>query len=131
MVGGLGHTGGRPAQISGQQAGLATALMQALQHHPGGIAVILESLERNGPADQVRSWAAGRQTTATPEQVQQGLHGTGLIEDTAARAGVTHEVAAAAFAAMLPALIRHLAPADYVPQPSTEVPGDQFFSRML
>lgn len=105
--------------------------MQALQHHTGGISSVLESLHRNGFSSQLSSWASGRQTTATPEQVRQGLDGTGLIEDTAVRAGVTQEVAAAAVAAILPALVRHLAPADYVPQPSPGVPGDQFLSRLL
>lgn len=123
IMGETNRISSHPAQLLPQQGGLAAALMQSLQTYPQGIAGVLQNLDRKGMSEPVQTWASGRHSTATPDQVRQGLEGTGLIEETAARAGVTCEVAAAAIAAMLPALIRQLAPAG--------VPGDQFFSRML
>ncbi len=109
-----------------RQKSLAVALMQALQGYSGGVPGVLDSLRRNGLADLITIWATGRQNTATPQQVHQGLHGIGLIEGTAERAGVSHDAAAAAIASLLPALIRHFAPGGHAPQP---VRGDQLFIR--
>jgi uncharacterized protein YidB (DUF937 family) len=115
-----------------QQTGIAAALMQALQQHPGGIGGLLQNFRQNGMSEHVNQWASGQQTTATPQEVQQGLNGTGLVENTAQKAGVSHEVAAAAIAALLPALIRHFAPGGQ-PAPQTQLGGlaQQFLSRML
>lgn len=115
-----------------QQTGIAGALMQALQQHPGGIGSLLQNFQQNGMSEHVNQWASGEQTTATPQQVQQGLNGTGLVEDTAQKAGVSHEVAAGAIAALLPALIRHFAPGGQ-PASQTQLGGlaEQFLSRML
>ena len=126
VAGELGNT------QQGQQTGISAALMQALQQHPGGIGGLLQSFRQNGMSEHVDQWATGQQTTATPQQVQQGLNGTGLIEGTAQRAGVSHEVAAAAIAALLPALIHHFAPGGQ-PAPQTQLGGlaQQFLSRML
>lgn len=115
-----------------QQTGIAAALMQALQQHPGGIGGLLQNFRQNGMGEHVNQWGSGQQTTATPEQVQQGLNGTGLIENTARQAGVSHEVASAAIAALLPALIHHFAPGGQ-PAPQGQLGGlaQQFLSRML
>ena len=115
-----------------QHTGVAAALMQALQQHPGGIGGLLGSLRQNGMSEAVDGWASGQQTTATPQQVQQGLNGTSVIENTAQRAGISHEVATAAIAAILPALIRHFAPGGQ-PASETQLGGlaQQFLSRIL
>lgn len=129
----IGAVAGEFGQSQPQgQTGIAAALMQALQQHPGGIGGLLQSFRQNGMSGQMNSWASGEQTTASPQEVQQGLNGTGLVENTAQRAGVSHEVAAAAIAALLPALIRHFAPGGQ-PAPQTELGGlaQQFLSRVL
>ena len=61
-------------------------------------------------AEHVNNWGAGQAATATPEQVQQGLSGTGLIEKTAAKAGVSPQVVEMALATVLPMVIQHFAP---------------------
>lgn len=129
----IGSVAGQLGQTQqGQHAGVAAALMQVLQQHPGGIAGLLGSLRQNGLSEHVDKWAAGQETTATPEQVQQGLNGTGVVEKTAEKAGVSHEIAAAAIAALLPALIRHFAPGGQ-PAPQGQIGGlaEQFLSRVL
>jgi uncharacterized protein YidB (DUF937 family) len=94
----------------GDQAKVAGGFIQALTAHPEGIQGVLESLKANGMADHVGSWAAGQDATATPEQIQQGLGSTGLIEKTADHAGVSPSVVTSALAVVLPMLIQHFAP---------------------
>lgn len=119
-------------QGEAQHAGIATSLMQALQQHPAGVGGLLQSFRQNGLSEHVDNWASGQETTATPQQVQQGLQGTGILENTAQRAGVSHELASAAIAALLPALIRHFAPGGQAaPQGQLGGLAEQFLSRIL
>ncbi len=130
ITGGLGGNAGQAGQT--QQAGIAGALMQALQQHPGGVGGMLESMRQNGMSQHVDNWASGQQAQASPEQVQQGLGGTGIVENTAQRAGVSHEVAAAAIGMLLPAVIRHFAPGGQAAsQGQMGGLAEQFLSRML
>ena len=91
----------------GTQSKVATGLMQSLDEHPGGLAGVLDSFKRNGMEDHVQGWATGQQPSATPEQVQQGLGGTGLVERVAEKAGVSPQVAQVAMATVLPLVIAH------------------------
>jgi uncharacterized protein YidB (DUF937 family) len=68
------------------------------------------AFKNNGMAEHVNSWGAGQAATATPEQVRQGLGGTGLVEKTAEKAGVSPQVVQVALATMLPMIIHHFAP---------------------
>jgi uncharacterized protein YidB (DUF937 family) len=71
------------------QAKVAGGFIEALTQHPEGIQGILDAFKNNGMAEHVNSWGAGQAATATPEQVQQGLSSTGLIEKTAEKTGVS------------------------------------------
>jgi uncharacterized protein YidB (DUF937 family) len=97
---------------SGQQSEntntkVAGGLMQALDEHPGGLAGVMDQFRQNGMGDHVQSWASGQGQTATPAQVQQGLGGTGLIDNVAAKAGVSPEMAKMAMAVVLPMVMSH------------------------
>lgn len=94
-------------QGGGQDSRIAGGLMQALDEHPGGLSAVLDHFRNNGLGDQVQDWASGQQSTATPEQIQQGLGNTGFIDQVAAKAGISPEVAKIAMATVLPALISH------------------------
>jgi uncharacterized protein YidB (DUF937 family) len=92
---------------SNNNSKVAGGLMQALDEHPGGLAGVLDSLRQNGMQQHVQSWATGQQQTATPQQIHQGLGGTGLIDRVAAKVGVSPEVAETALASVLPMVIAH------------------------
>jgi uncharacterized protein YidB (DUF937 family) len=102
-------TGQSGAAAQGDQAKVAGGFIEALSSHPGGIAGVLESLKVNGLTDHVGAWATGQAQTATPEQIQQGLGPTGLIQTTAEKAGVSPSVVTSALAIILPMLIHHFA----------------------
>jgi uncharacterized protein YidB (DUF937 family) len=98
------------AAAQGDQAKIAGGFIEALSAHPEGITGILQTLKSNGLGDHVGAWAAGQAQTATPEQIQQGLGSTGLIEKTAEKAGVSSSVVTSALAIILPMVIQHFAP---------------------
>jgi uncharacterized protein YidB (DUF937 family) len=102
-----GQTG---AAAGTDQAKVAGGFIEALTQHPEGIQSVLDAFKNNGMAEHVNSWSAGQAATATPEQVQQGLGGTGLIEKTAEKAGVSPQVVQMALATILPMVIQHFAP---------------------
>ncbi len=91
----------------GEHARVAGGLMKALDEHPGGLAGVMQQFRQNGMGNHVENWASGQQQTATSEQVQQGLGGTGLIENVAAKAGVSPQVAQMAMATLLPMVMAH------------------------
>jgi|GEM_PF-692376 len=102
---------GAVGQNSGtDEAKIAGGFIEALTQHPEGIQGVLEAFKNNGMASHVEAWGNGEAATATPEQVQQGLGGTGLIEKTAEHAGVSPEVVQMALSTILPMVIRHFAP---------------------
>ena len=113
---GMAQSGGTNAQVAG-------GLMQALDEHPGGLAGVLSSFEQNGMGQHVQNWATGAQTTATPDQVQQGLNGTGLIENVAAKAGISPEMAKAGLAIVLPMVISHFTQGGQQQAPSSGFGG--------
>ncbi|AEU34860.1 YidB family protein [Granulicella mallensis] len=100
------------------QAKVAGGLMQALQEHPEGVQAILNGFQNNGMAGHVEQWASGALQTATPEQVQTGLGGTGLIEATAEKAGVSPQMAQTILATVMPMVISHFAPNGQAPEQS-------------
>ncbi len=97
---------GQPAN-PGLNAGVAGGIMQALEQHPGGLSGVMESFRNNGMGDHVQNWSTGQQPTATPDQIQQGLGGSGFIENVAAKAGISPEVAKVAMATVLPLVMAH------------------------
>jgi uncharacterized protein YidB (DUF937 family) len=102
---------GEAAQSSGtDHAKVAGGFIEALTQHPDGIQGVMDAFKNSGMADHVGAWASGQNATATPDQVQKGLAGTGLIEATAAKAGVSPEVVQTALATILPMAIQHFAP---------------------
>ena len=112
-------------------AKIAGGFIQALTQHPGGIQGLLDSFKNNGMEQHVQNWGTGQNPTATPEQVQQGLAGTGLIEKTAEKAGVSPQVVQIALATVLPMVIQHFAPNGHAAEGSIGSMASQFLGRFL
>lgn len=124
-----GQAGNAP---EGDHPKVAGGFLKALTEHPGGMQGVLDSFRKNGLDQHVGAWSAGNMTPATPEQVEQGLGGTGLIERTAQHAGVSPQVAQMALATILPMMIQHFAPNGQIaPQSSMGSLAGQFLDRFL
>ena len=92
------------------QAKVATGLMQTIQEHPEGVQGLLSNLQAGGLGAHAEQWASGAVSSATPEQVQDGLGSNGMLEAVAAKAGVSPEVAQSALTTVLPMVLAHVAP---------------------
>jgi uncharacterized protein YidB (DUF937 family) len=124
-----GQTG---AAAGTDQAKVAGGFIEALTQHPEGIQGVLDAFKNNGMAEHVGAWGAGQAATATPEQVQQGLGGTGLIEKTAEKTGVSPQVVQMALAAVLPMVIQHFAPnGQAAPQSSMGSMAESLLSKFV
>lgn len=114
------------------QAKVAGGFIEALTQHPEGIQGLLSSFQSNGMAQHVQDWAAGKAATITPDQVSQGLSGTGLIEKTAAKAGVSTDAVQGALAAVLPMVIQHFAPnGQAAPTSSMASMGEELMGKLM
>lgn len=99
------QNGGAPVSEQGKVGG---AFLQTVSEHPGGLGAVMDMFRNRGMDQHVQQWQTGQTPQATPEQVQTGLGGTGLIEQTAQRAGVSPEVVKVALAAILPMIMAHM-----------------------
>ncbi len=103
--------------------GVADALSQVMQEHPGGMDGLLNQLKQNGLAEQVQSWVGpGTNQAVTPEQVQQGMGGS-MLEGIAQRAGISPAIASSVMAVVLPLVVSHLAGNSGQTQPSGGLAG--------
>jgi uncharacterized protein YidB (DUF937 family) len=114
-------------------ANVAGGVMQALDEHPGGLAGLLDHFRNNGMDEHVQNWATGQQQTATPDQMQQGLAGSGFIENVAAKAGVSPQVASMAMATIMPMVVAHFTNGGQQPAPQSGFGGmaSQILGRFL
>jgi uncharacterized protein YidB (DUF937 family) len=90
-------------------AKVAGGLMEALDQHPGGLGAIMQNFRNNGLGGHVDAMQNGQTPAVTPDQVQTGLQGTGLLDTIAAKAGVSPQIAQAAMATVLPMVMAHFA----------------------
>ena len=88
---------------------VAGGMMEALEQHPGGLGAILQNFRNNGLGGHVDAMQNGQTPTVSPDQVNTGLQGTGLLDSIAAKAGVSPEVAKMAMATVLPMVMAHFA----------------------
>jgi uncharacterized protein YidB (DUF937 family) len=92
---------------SGNAASVGSGLMQEIENTPGGISGIFQAFQQNGLGGLVQQWSSGESQLATPDQIQQGLGTTGIIENIAQRTGLSPEVIKIALAALVPLVIHH------------------------
>ena len=119
-------------QGQGSTAQVAGGFLQELEQHPGGVQSVLSSLQQNGLGQHVNNWSSGQTQAATPEQVQQGLGSTGLIDKTAQRLGVSTQTVQMAMTTVLPMVVAHFAPGGQA-QPQSNFGGlaQQMLGKLL
>lgn len=108
------------AQSGNPTAKVAGGLMQALEQHPGGLHGVMDHMQQNGVDPQ--ALAAGQ--SATPDQIGQGLAGSGLVESVAEKAGVSPQVAQELMSTVLPTVMSHFT------QGGTAAPPESGFAGM-
>lgn len=103
----IGALAGMASQ--GDNARVMGGLLQTLEQHPEGVQGIINSFAANGLGDHAQALANGETPELTPDHIAQGLAGSGLIEQTAAKAGVSPELVQQALTTVLPLVMSHFA----------------------
>ncbi len=101
----IGGNAGSPG--IGDNAKVAGGLLDTLREQPGGVSGMFQSLQQNGMGGAVQQWAGGQTAPASPDQIQQGLGGTGIIDTVAQRTGLSPTMVKGAMAVMVPMIIHH------------------------
>ena len=108
-----GLLGGSQTAGSGNLLG---TVMQVLNSQPGGLDGILQSLQRGGLGDTVNSWiGTGQNAPVSGDQLQNVLGG-GVVQDLAAKLGISPGDASSQLSQLLPGIVDHLTPNGEVPQ---------------
>lgn len=102
----------------GGNSALLTAVLQMLGpgDSGGGLANIIQGLQRAGLGDAVSSWVStGQNLPVSAEQLQQGL-GAARMQQLAQAAGMTESATAGVLSGLLPAVVDRLTPKGALPQ---------------
>ena len=105
----VGGGGGAHAKVAG-------GLVEELQGQPGGVAGMFQSFQKNGMGGLVQQWAGGQTAPASPDQVEQGLGGTGIIDRISQRTGISPTMVKAGLAVAVPLVIHHFVANGHVTQ---------------
>lgn len=106
--------------LGGSQTGgagdMVGTVMQVLNGQAGGLDGVLQSLQGGGLGDAVNSWiGTGHNLPVTGEQLQSVL-GSGVVQDLAAKLGISPTDAASHLSQLLPGIVDYLTPNGQVPE---------------
>ena len=110
---------GMMGQEGGDHAKVAGGLLSVLEEHPGGLSGVLSHMENNG----VDTQAVQTGQPMAPDQVQQGLGGSGIIDKIAQRTGMSPEMVKMGLATALPIVMAHMTNNGTQAPPSSGVGG--------
>ena len=91
----------------GDHAAVAGGLLQELGG-AGGVAGLVQSLQKNGAGSLVQQWTNGQTQPANANAVEQGLGGSGIIDSIAQRTGVSADTVRSSLATIVPLLVNHI-----------------------
>ena len=115
---------GSQSPTSAQAAGRQQETAQQAQQegdYVGGIAAIVEKLQKAGCGDAVKSWIGkGENAPIGPEPIKKAL-GSGTVKDLANQSGLPENELLTQLSKMLPGLIDRLTPNGRLPQSWQEV----------
>ena len=114
-----------------QNAQVTGGLVEELQSRPGGLGGLLQSFHQNGMGGQVQQWSSGQTAPADPNQIEQGLGGTGIIDNIAQRTGMSPTVVKMGLAAAVPLVIHHLVSNGHVDQQGNQTGSQPEMGGML
>ncbi len=116
MKAGMPAAAPQPAELTGQHAAMAQAVLGMLnQPGGGGLGSLLQGFQQGGLGHLAQSWiSTGPNQAASPQQIEQGLGGN-LLNQLAQKVGVSPQVASAILAVVLPMIIDKLTPHGNVP----------------
>jgi uncharacterized protein YidB (DUF937 family) len=103
------------AGVTGEQGGVLNGVMGMINSHPGGLAGLVQTCEKQGLGGVCRSWiGTGPNQTITPEQIQQVL-GNEKIQAFAREHNIDMNQVSTQLAQFLPMVIDKMTPSGTIP----------------
>jgi uncharacterized protein YidB (DUF937 family) len=97
--------------LGGSSNPMAASLLQMVNNHPGGVAGLVQSFHQNGMSEIVSLWVGtGQNLPVSADQIQQVLGNSPLLQQFAAKAGISPQDASSKLAQYLPMIVDHLTP---------------------
>jgi uncharacterized protein YidB (DUF937 family) len=102
--------------LGGFVGGELASVVNRLIAEQGGISAIVSKFEQAGLGPTVQSWiGTGPNTEVSPEQVHKAL-GPELVQQLAAKTGLSPQLLAEKLSQILPGVVDHLTPDGVVPK---------------
>jgi uncharacterized protein YidB (DUF937 family) len=118
VKGALGALG----QSAGEHSGVLEGIMDLVNKDEGGLQGIVDKFAENGLGDVAKSWVGtGENLPVSSNQIQTVLGG--MVEQVAAKAGISSSVASVAISQLLPMVIDKLTPGGKVPAQLPDLGG--------
>ncbi len=114
-----GMAASKMGQGGGSNSNMAGGLMSVLEEHPGGLGGLMSHMQNNGVDPQ--SMTSGQ--PSSPQQMEQGLGGSGIIEKVAERTGMSPQMITMGMATMLPMIMSHMTQGGTTAPPSSGLGG--------
>ena len=97
--------------LGGSSNPMAASLLQMINNHPGGLSALVQQFHQNGMSEIVSSWVgSGQNMPVSADQITQVLGNSSLLQQFAAKAGISPQDASAKLAQYLPMIVDHLTP---------------------
>jgi len=97
--------------MGGSSNPMVASLLQMVNSHPGGVAGLIQAFHQNGMSEIVSSWVGtGQNMPISADQIQQVLGNNPMLQQFAAKAGISPQDASAKLAQYLPMIVDHLTP---------------------
>jgi uncharacterized protein YidB (DUF937 family) len=87
-------------------ATVASGLLQELGG-AGGVGNLIQSFQQNGAGNLIEQIAGGNTSAIDPNQIESALAGTGLIDNVAARTGLSVDQIKSGLGTVVPMLLHH------------------------
>lgn len=96
--------------LGGSSNPMLASIMQMVNNHPGGLPALIQAFHEKGLGEIASSWvSSGQNLPISQDQIHQVL-GSSLVQQLAAKAGISPQDAGSKLAEFLPLIVDHLTP---------------------
>ena len=96
--------------LGGSSNPMVASVMQLINNHPGGLPALIQQFHDKGLGDIASSWVGnGQNLPVSADQIHQVL-GSSMVQQLAAKAGISPQDAGSKLAEFLPMIVDHLTP---------------------
>jgi len=105
--------------LGGSSKPVASTILEMINNQPGGLSGLVQRFHEKGLGELVTSWiSTGRNLPTSSDQIQHVL-GNEQVQQFAAKAGISPDLASSKLAELLPLIVDRLTPDGQIPQQSS------------